>query len=61
MIFMTLFMSSDLGLEFTIFTHVKLFKLLKNMWKMQMKIFSIITNVSVLPELVFMDGPKTHR
>ncbi len=44
-------MSLDLGLKFTIFTHVKLFEVLKNMFKMQMKIFSIITNVSVLPEL----------
>ena len=51
-------MSSDLGLEFTIFTHVKLFELLKNMLKMQMKIFSIITNASVLPELVFFGSPK---
>ncbi len=51
-------MSADLGLEFTIFTHVKPFKLLKNMWKMQMKIFSMITNVSVLPELVFFGSPK---
>ena len=51
-------MSSDLGLEFTIFTHVKLFKLLKNILKMQMKIFSMITNASVLPELVFFGGPK---
>jgi hypothetical protein len=51
-------MSSDLGLEFTIFTHVKLLKLLKNMFKMQMKIFSIITNASVLPELVFFGSPK---
>ncbi len=51
-------MSSDLGLEFTIFTHVKLLKLLKNMLKMQMKIFSKITNASVLPELVFFGGPK---
>ncbi len=51
-------MSYDLGLEFTIFTHVKLFKLLKNMWKMQMKIFSIITNTSVFPELVFFGGPN---
>ena len=51
-------MSSDLGLEFTIFTHVKLFKLLKNMLKMQMKIFSIIMNASVLSELVFFGGPR---
>lgn len=51
-------MSFDLGLEFTIFTHVKLFKLLKNIFKMQMKIFSMITNASVLPELVFFGGPK---
>ncbi len=51
-------MSSDLGLEFTIFTHVKLFKLLKNMSKMQMKIFSMIINASVLPEHVFFGGPK---
>ncbi len=52
-------MSFDLGLEFTIFTHVKLFKLLKkNMFQMQMKIFSMITNVSVFPELVFFGGPK---
>ncbi len=51
-------MSSDLGLEFTIFTHVKQLKQLKNMSRMQMKIFSIITNVSVLPELVFFGGPR---
>ena len=51
-------MSSDLGLEFTIYTHVKLFKLLKNMFQMQIKIFSMITNTSVLPELVFFGGPK---
>ncbi len=51
-------MSSDLGLEFTIFTHVKLFKLLKNMFEMQKKIFSMITNVTELPELVFFGGPK---
>jgi hypothetical protein len=51
-------MSFDLGLEFTIFTHVKLFELLKSMLKMQMKIFSMITNVSVLPELVFFGSPK---
>ena len=51
-------MSFDLGLEFTIFTHVKLFKLLKNIFKMQMKIFSMITKVSVFPELVFFGGPK---
>ncbi len=51
-------MSSDLGLKFTIFTHVKLFKLLKNMLKKQMKIFSIITNASVLPELMFFGGPR---
>jgi hypothetical protein len=51
-------MSSDLGLEFTIYTHVKLFKLLKNMFQMQIKIFSMITKVSVLPELVFFGGPK---
>ncbi len=51
-------MSSDLGLEFTIFTHVKLFKLLKNMFKMQMKIFSMITNASVFPELVFFGSPE---
>ncbi len=51
-------MSFDLGLEFTVFTHVKPFKLLKNMFKMQMKIFSMITNVSVLPELVFFGCPK---
>ena len=51
-------MSFDLGLEFTIFTHVKLFKLLKNIFKMQMKIFSMITKVSVLPELMFFGGPK---
>jgi hypothetical protein len=51
-------MSVDLGLKFTIFTHVKLFKLLKNMLKMQMKIFSMITNASVLPELVFFGSPK---
>ncbi len=51
-------MSFDIGLEFTIFTHVKLFKLLKNMSRMQMKIFSIIINASVLPELVFFGSPK---
>ncbi len=51
-------MSSDLGLEFTILTHVKLFKLLKNMFKMEKKIFSMITNASVLPELVFIDSPE---
>ncbi len=51
-------MSFDLGLEITIFTHVKLFKLLKNIFQMQMKIFSMITNTSGLPELVFFDGPK---
>ncbi len=51
-------MSSDLGLEFTILTHVKLFEFLKNMLKMQMKIFSMITNASVLPELVFFGSPK---
>ncbi len=51
-------MSFDLGLEFTIFTHVKLFKLLKNMFEMQRKIFSMITNSSVLPELVFFGSPK---
>jgi hypothetical protein len=52
-------MSFDLGLEFTIFTHVKLFKLLKNMLKeCKQKIFSIITNASVLPELVFFGSPK---
>ena len=51
-------MSFDLGLEFTIFTHVKLFKLLKNIFKMQMKIFSMITKVSVFQELVFLGG---HR
>ncbi len=51
-------MSSDLGLEFAIFTHVKPFKLLKNIFNMQMKIFSMITNVSVLPELVFFGSPK---
>ncbi len=51
-------MSSDLSLEFTIFTHVKPFKLLKNMFKIQMKIFSMITNASVLPELVFFGSPK---
>ena len=51
-------MSSDLGLKFTIYTHVKLYKLLKNIFQMQMKIFSIITKVSVLPELVFFGGPK---
>ncbi len=51
-------MSSDLGLEFTIFTHVKLFKLFKIMSRMQMKIFSMITNASVLPEFVFFGGPK---
>ncbi len=50
-------MSFDLGLEFTIFTHVKLFELLKNMLKMQMKIFSMITNASVFPELVFFGSP----
>ena len=52
-------MSSDLGLKFTIYTHVKLFKMLKkNTLKMQMKIFSMITKVSVLPELVFFGSPK---
>ena len=51
-------MSFDLGLEFTIFTHVKSFKLLRNMLKMQMKIFSMITNASVLPEIVFFGGPR---
>ena len=51
-------MSSDLGLKFTIFTHVKLYKLLKNIFQMQMKIFSMIANTSVLPELVFFGGPK---
>ncbi len=51
-------MSSDLGLEFTIYTHVKLLKLLKNMFKMQMKIFSMSTNTSVPSELVFFGGPK---
>ena len=51
-------MSYDLGLEFTIYTHVKLFKLLKNMFQMQIKIFSMITKVSVLPELVFFGGPR---
>ena len=47
----------DLGLKFTIYTHVRLFKLLKNIFQMQMKIFSMITNTSVLPELVFFGGP----
>ncbi len=51
-------MSSDLGLEFTIFTHIKLFKLLKNMFQIQMKIFSMIINASVLPELVFLGSPE---
>ncbi len=51
-------MSFDLGLKFTIYTHVKLFKLLKNMFQMQMKIFSMIINISVLPELVFFGGPR---
>ena len=51
-------MSSDLGLKFTIYTHVKLYKLRKNIFKMQMKIFSMITNVSILPELVFFGGPR---
>ncbi len=51
-------MSSDSGLEFTIFTHVKPFKLFKNMFQMQMKIFSIIINASVLPKLVFFGGPR---
>jgi hypothetical protein len=51
-------MSSDLGLEFTIYTHVKLFNLLKNMFKIQTKIFFMITNASVLPELVFFGSPK---
>ena len=50
-------MSSDLGLKFTIYTHVKLLKLLKNMFQMQMKIFSMITNTSVLPEPVFFGSP----
>ncbi len=51
-------MSSDLGLEFTIDTHVNLLKLLKNMFQMQMKIFSMITTTSVLPELVFFGDPR---
>ncbi len=51
-------MSFDFGLEFTIFTHVKPFKLLKNMFRMQRKIFSVITNASVLPKLVFFGSPK---
>ncbi len=51
-------MSSDLGLKFTIFTHVKLFKLLKNILKMQRKIFSMITNASVPPEFVSLGSPK---
>ncbi len=51
-------MSSDLGLEFTIFTHVKLFKLLKNIFQMQIKIFSMVINASVLPEHVFFGGPR---
>jgi hypothetical protein len=51
-------MSLDLGLEFTIFTHVKLFKLLNNMFRMQRKIFSMITNASVFSELVFFGSPK---
>ncbi len=51
-------MSSDLGLKFTIYTHVKLYKLFKIMSRMQMKIFSMITNASVLPELVFFGGPR---
>ncbi len=51
-------MSSDLGLEFTIYTHAKLLKLHKNILKMQMKIFSMITNASVLPEHVFLGGPR---
>ncbi len=51
-------MSYDLGLEFTIFTHVKLVELLKNMFKTQMKIFSMIANASVLPELVFFGSPR---
>jgi hypothetical protein len=51
-------MSSDLGLKFTIYTHVKLYKLLKNIFQMQRKIFSMITNTSVLPELVFFGDPR---
>ena len=51
-------MSSDLGLKFTIYTQVKLLKLLKNIFKMQMKIFSMNTDASVLPELVFFGGPR---
>ncbi len=51
-------MTFDLGLEFTIFTHVKLFELLKNMSRMQMKIFSMITKASIPPELVFFDSAK---
>ncbi len=51
-------MFSDLSLKFTIFTHVKLFKSLKNMFKMQTKIFSMIINVFVLPKLVFFGGPR---
>ncbi len=51
-------MSFDLGLKYTIYTHVKLFPMLKNIFQMQMKIFSMITNTSVLPELVFFGGPR---
>ncbi len=51
-------MSSDLGLKFTIYTHVKLYKLLRNIFKIQMKVFSMVTKVSALPELVFFDGPR---
>ncbi len=51
-------MSSDLGLKFAIYTHVKLYKLLKNIFKMQIKIFSMIINTSVLPEFVFFGGPR---
>ncbi len=51
-------MSFDLGLEFTILTHVKPFKLLKNIFRMQRIIFSMITSASVLPELVFYGSPK---
>jgi hypothetical protein len=51
-------MSIDLGLKFTIFTHVKPFKMLNNMFRMQMKISSMIPNASVLPELVFFGSPK---
>jgi hypothetical protein len=51
-------MSIDLGSKIPIYTHIKQLKLLKNMFRMQMKIFSMIPNASVLPELVFFGSPK---